>query len=455
VSTRPVDAPKSRPPNTIVELLALYERVPLKSLRDDEVFEACEMAIAADSVDQSRAVAALPDSTDESLEQLRTDIQEQLTILPRPADSVLILTDGNQLKHDVLVAERMSHQTKSTAKAVRQHGHTITKTTGVDRYVRHAGSYGGSGAPPNACAQNKATVQNVAASKFVAHRGHAFAKFQWVHENMHLANISQINPLQPGHFFVGLKPGASGGVVLCKVLTIYTKSTMHDWIPAATSVGTPSYVYADVYQPLSGRMFSSLSCQSLACGTTLQFPRTHIIFSLASFTPTISRQEVPTVDGHPHTLVTLCAKSYELFETLRANQSALYIAVEELTRMAKSKDVDPALPSEGAVLLEDAAFTWYRIWGLLCLERKMAYPIPMRTDFGQKVRYGNAQILGIRIGHQTAYAMGLAVGAVVTVTVTARVFVPVGAWELGWSGDTAVALGEVFGGCRTGTSNGA
>ncbi|KAJ7761857.1 hypothetical protein B0H14DRAFT_3594770 [Mycena olivaceomarginata] len=80
VSTRPVDAPKSRPPNTIVEWLALYERVPLKSLRDDEVFEACEMAIAADSVDQSQAIAALPDSTDECLEQLRTDIQKQLTV---------------------------------------------------------------------------------------------------------------------------------------------------------------------------------------------------------------------------------------------------------------------------------------------------------------------------------------------------------------------------------------
>jgi hypothetical protein len=54
-------------------------------------------------------------------------------------------------------------------------------------------------------------------------------------------------------------------------------------------------------------------------------------------------------------LVMLCAKSYELFETLCANQSTLYFAVEELMRMAKSKNVDPALPSEGAVLLEDAA----------------------------------------------------------------------------------------------------
>jgi hypothetical protein len=56
VSTRPMDAPKSQLPNTIVEFLMLYERVPLKSLRDDEVFEACEMAIAADLVDQSRAM---------------------------------------------------------------------------------------------------------------------------------------------------------------------------------------------------------------------------------------------------------------------------------------------------------------------------------------------------------------------------------------------------------------
>jgi hypothetical protein len=139
--------------------------------------------------------------------------------------------------------------------------------------------------------------------------------------------------------------------IIFVAVTIYTKSMMHDWIPAATSVGAPSYVCADVYQPFTGRMFLSLSCQSLACGTTLQFPRTHIIFSLTSFASTIARQEpeVPTADGHPYTLVTLCAKSYELFETLCANQNALYFAVEELMKM------NPALPPAGNVLLEDAA----------------------------------------------------------------------------------------------------
>jgi hypothetical protein len=64
-------------------------------------------------------------------------------------------------------------------------------------------------------------------------------------------------------------------------------------------------------------------------------------------------------------------------------------------------------------------------------------------------------LLGGCVKALSAVVIVVAVGAVVTVTVTARVFVPVGPWELGWSGDTAVALGEVFGGCRTGTSNGA
>ncbi|KAF8173724.1 hypothetical protein K438DRAFT_1920853 [Mycena galopus ATCC 62051] len=378
--THPPHVPKSRAPQTFLELLALYERVPLTSSKHEEIFETCEMAIAADSVDKSLAIAALPDSTDELIEKLRVDIEQQLNVVApsasvQRADCALDLVNGNKLNGDLL--------TKSTVKAVRQHGRlstvmanrssstqapnsddgpslrqkliqrlaavvpdsdAISKTTGVDRYVRHTGTYGGSGAPPNAWAQNKATVQKVAAAKFVAHRAKAFVKLQWVHENMHLANISDFNPLKPGQFFIGLKPGTSGNVVLCEVVTMYTKNTMHDWIPATTSVGTPSYVYAAVYQVFNGRMFSSLSCPSLGCGTTLQFPRTHIIFSLASFAPTILRQDLQTADGHPHTLITLCAKSYDLFMTLGKNQIAVCSAVDELTKLAKSKDGVSVLP---------------------------------------------------------------------------------------------------------------
>ncbi|KAJ7106133.1 hypothetical protein C8R43DRAFT_906259, partial [Mycena crocata] len=48
--------PQHRGPKTFLEVLALYENVQLKSTKDDEVFEACEMAIAADSVDKSIAM---------------------------------------------------------------------------------------------------------------------------------------------------------------------------------------------------------------------------------------------------------------------------------------------------------------------------------------------------------------------------------------------------------------
>ncbi|KAJ6512916.1 hypothetical protein C8R45DRAFT_1068030 [Mycena sanguinolenta] len=71
---------------------------------------------------------------------------------------------------------------------------------------------------------------------------------------------------------------------------------------------------------------------------------THIGTVTAAFS-----QEVPTTDGYPHTLVTLCDKSYELFDKLRANQLPLYCAVEELTKMAKSKDSDTA-PAPSAAL---------------------------------------------------------------------------------------------------------
>lgn len=41
---------------------------------------------------------------------------------------------------------------------------TMNKTTGIDRYVRHAGTFGGSELPGSKRAENKKTVQAVAAS---------------------------------------------------------------------------------------------------------------------------------------------------------------------------------------------------------------------------------------------------------------------------------------------------
>ncbi|KAK7005534.1 hypothetical protein R3P38DRAFT_3215270 [Favolaschia claudopus] len=116
---------------------------------------------------------------------------------------------------------------------------------------------------------------------------------------------------------------------------MYTKSTYHEWIPFTTSVGTPSYVYAVVYKNVSDNLFTSISCPTLSCPTVLQFPRTHILLSLPSFTPTISIQRISMKDsGLPHTMVTLCETSENLLAKLRELQIAVAAAVEALSSAA-------------------------------------------------------------------------------------------------------------------------
>ncbi|KAJ6597640.1 hypothetical protein DFH09DRAFT_1272270 [Mycena vulgaris] len=194
-----------------------------------------------------------------------------------------------------------------------------------------------SGVPANMRVQNKATVKSVAASKFTTARAKAFAAVQWIHENMHLANITDYNPLKPDDFVIVLKNGAVPQVLLATVMTMYTKNTNHDWIPTATSVGTPSYIHVSVYRQFAGAIFSSMACGILSCPTVLQIPRTHILFSLASFTK-ITRQAVPTAEGYPHMLATLCPSSLELLQKLRLSQTALAAAVLHLAQLMKNND---------------------------------------------------------------------------------------------------------------------
>ncbi|KAJ7709362.1 hypothetical protein B0H16DRAFT_1821435 [Mycena metata] len=369
---------KSRPPQTLLELLTLYENVPLKSSKDERDFEACQLALAAESLDKSLAIAALPDDTEASIEELRADIKTHLKIetpVTPPALVTLQLVADNALNDSLLVSERLRHQTKSTAQAVRQHGRlstvlvkgnggiseekgpslretllkklaaivpasdTLNKTTGVDRHVRHAGTFGGTD-ERNVRTQNKATVQGVAASKFVGHRAQALAGHQGIHETMYSANINDFNSLKPGHIVVALNPVGTPPLhlVLGEVVTMYTKNTMHDWIPTATSVGAPSYICIQGYASIAGPMFTSMSCPKLACGSFLQIPRTHLIFSFASFDSKITRQQIPTAGGHPHTLLTLCATSSALFESMQAHRLSLNTAVRELVRLSKSRN---------------------------------------------------------------------------------------------------------------------
>ncbi|KAJ7508549.1 hypothetical protein B0H11DRAFT_2304702 [Mycena galericulata] len=394
-----------RHPQTLSELLALYQPVRFKSSKDEDVFEACELALAAESLDKSHAIDTLPDSTEESLEEIRSEIKAHLDAVKLPKlrplapdswDCVLPLVVDDKLNGPLLVSERQRHETKATAKAVRQHGRlstvmanrnngetaaesgptlretlikrlaatvpasdTFNKTTGIDRYVRHAGTFSGP-EPPGAGskrAENKATVQAVAAAKFVQLRATGLSQFQSIHPNMYSANINELNPLKDGHFVLAMKTGGlPSEIILGEVLTMYSKNTHHDWIPLATSIGTPSYIYIRVYRPFGGALFSSMSCPKLACSTFLQIPCTHILFSLASFSQ-IQRQDITTAN-HPLTLVTLCQTSMALFEAFHKERNALQSALKELGKKSKSKKVDDGplqapIPSESGESASD------------------------------------------------------------------------------------------------------
>ncbi|KAJ7716106.1 hypothetical protein DFH07DRAFT_785479 [Mycena maculata] len=360
--------------------------VKFKSTKDEDMFEACELALAAEALDKSQGIEALPDSTEESLAEIRSEIRAHLNTIPLPKlrpvapdsfDRMLTLVVDGKLNGPLLAEQRLLHQTKSTAKAVQQHGRAsakmfardnekpetdsgpslretllkrlvaavpasdaFNKTTGIDRYVRHAGTFSGPEPPAGTKrAENKKTVQAAAASKFVHLRATGLSQFQSIHPNVYSANISDLNPLKDGHFVLAMKPGASTHpeIIVGEVLTMYSKNTNHDWIAQTTSVGTPLYIYVQVYRLVGGDLFTSMACQSLGTSSFLQIPRTHLLFSLASFSK-IQRQDVASKD--PVTLVTLCADSLALYQAFHRARSALQVSIQELSKSAKSKKVE-------------------------------------------------------------------------------------------------------------------
>ncbi|CAK5278910.1 unnamed protein product [Mycena citricolor] len=374
--------PRPRAPNTIYDLMNLTEGALARcSFRDQELIESCEMAVAAQAVDESAKITALPDSNNVDVQAIRSDIATQLsqtseTVKQRLfAVSTLELVVNNALNFTVLVSQRREHQTKFAAKAVRQRGLGVSsvlvkqskiaspmsdepslrdtlkqrlaqllpkisvagKTSGVNRHIRHAGSYGSTSKRE----ENKATVIKVASANFVKLRADVFHRYRLIalRENMFCANVTEINPIKPSDFMIVLHP-ATRQVVLCEVATMYTRTSTHEWIPAAYSVGTPSYVYAWLYTSLAGNIFSSIACKKLSCPTILQIPRTHILYSLASFSG-ISQQDVTTVGGHPHKLVTLCADSLMVMQVLSEVTPAVNSAVNALVSAKCSGGAEP------------------------------------------------------------------------------------------------------------------
>lgn len=389
---------------SLASLLSLYDTT-WRDNRTEETIEACQFALAAESAAQSQTLQSLPEPTEEDVSGVRllmARVNDELSadvVSPAPENSssvtqklrtpLALVGTGNQLNADVLVAERIKHQTVASIRAVRQHGRhqaptmatdmnsdtlrrlvedgptlrekllsklndvvaqsngTKMSSSGLNRQVRWYGTVPGHATTVQQ--QNKATVQNAAASEFIRLRDASFSLFRGMHENFHLGNITPYNPLTLGRFIVAVSPVAGRQrIVLGEVVAMYSKSAgkgaKHEWREELTSLGAASYVSARVYSPMAGHsVFTSLDCAELSAPTLLHIPRTHILFSLASFSSSVKKQTVPlpgSVAGHSFDIVTLCATSSILFSSLCSRQREISLALVDLKNRLGRKASD-------------------------------------------------------------------------------------------------------------------
>ncbi|KAI0054490.1 hypothetical protein BV25DRAFT_1922630 [Artomyces pyxidatus] len=255
------------------------------------------------------------------------------------------LSKDSKVNEDVSIREALKRRLATLmGPGEVQHISGPNKSKGVNRQVRHTGTYATDLAVNGARAKQKETSLNAAALKFYHLRAQAFVLLQGIHENMHTANISDIKPLEAGHFVIVLAPTTVDKppeVLLGEVTTMYTNSgargARHEWISSARSVGIPSYINIRVYRHSHGNSYTSLACTSLGCATFLRIPRTHIIFSLATASHAFVRVDTRTDAGHPFGFVTLCAFSQGILKVLCDHRVAVSAAVRSLLELQKRK----------------------------------------------------------------------------------------------------------------------
>lgn len=138
------------------------------------------------------------------------------------------------------------------------------------------------------------------------------------------------------------------------VVAMYTKGSYsgakYESISEAHSVGLSSNVYVKVYASFAGAIFTSIACPTLACATYLQIPRTHIVFSLASYP--IERQDITSADAHPFTMITLGSTTATLHqEFVRATNAvdASVRALQQLITISSPKAAKAATEIQGVV----------------------------------------------------------------------------------------------------------
>ncbi|KAH7929600.1 hypothetical protein BV22DRAFT_1029216 [Leucogyrophana mollusca] len=400
-SYRPPSPPKTKGmptaqpyrPQTLHDVLQLYSHAALSAAIEDEV-ETCEMALVADDADKTLAILALPDSTLSDENSIRAELEAQCRaaieafnagfsgpVIAPEASAGCDLSDmaAYKLNHDVLVSIRQQHQPLSTAKAVRQANRlpsalppsaqpsatlaevepqpsvreAILKrlsalvpdphstTAGANRQIRHTGVF--VMGQTNTRAAQKVTLQDATANHFARRREQAFNDLQNLHENMHNANISDIQPLVPGQFVAFLKPNTKDKlpeVVLGEVLTMYTHSggrgVRHEWTSSVRRLGIASYINVRVYRFSHGSSYSSMSCPSLGCSAFMRVPATHLIFSFGTASSNIVLRTLETEAAHPFMLVTLCSLASGVLRELRARATEVSSAVQLMVKSRKA-----------------------------------------------------------------------------------------------------------------------
>ncbi|KAL1701957.1 hypothetical protein EV121DRAFT_211101 [Schizophyllum commune] len=367
-----------------------------KTRQDEELFHTFVMAMVSDSVDKSLEIMSLPDSGASDFDKMMAELEAwaipadlDVDIPPPPIQPLFALTPvqlttNNTLDRAVMVAERKRHQTKFTTKALRKNGRVSmhaeangqytpptqdatqasneppppsmrkrleellaqrlgsymkrgsSSTSAVAREYRWTGKVSGDGPDNDTRQKNKATLQDVHASRVLQLRATAFAPLLHIHEMMPYANITKMCPMIPGHYAIVLYRTAHGKRVgLAQIITMYTKSegrgARHELASSITSVGQPSYVYARVFQSMGTvEIQTTLTCTSLACPTITQIPATDIVFAMGNFGNTFSGQSMSVEGGMTVVLLNLSGIGAELLSRCYANEPALVQAAARL-----------------------------------------------------------------------------------------------------------------------------
>ncbi|KZV71006.1 hypothetical protein PENSPDRAFT_685015 [Peniophora sp. CONT] len=211
-------------------------------------------------------------------------------------------------------------------------------TSGVGRVIRHTGTFT---AEPNNSARTaqKAVSQKVHAQDFMTLRAPLFLPFQFPGMGeVHNADITPEMPLAPKDLVSFARPGRQdepASMLLGQVITMYTnsgaKNASHDHIPTITSVGTPSYVYVQVFVWTYGNVFSSIACPQLHTSTFMRVPRTHLIMSLAR-DRSLNSEKVIIPGSRPLVHITLGAWSFGVERYLRTREDDIVCAVRALLK---------------------------------------------------------------------------------------------------------------------------